>query len=77
MYCNIRTGTSIVRGSGTEPAGTAYVSVAAPSSSLIYRKPNNLDGHGGGGFPAVAAVILEWLNEGAYFTEDASQTCPP
>jgi hypothetical protein len=53
------------------------VSIAVPASSLVYRKPSGLDGHGGGTFAGVAAIILDWLNEGAYFTEDASQTCPP
>jgi hypothetical protein len=77
MYCNIRTGTAITGGSGTEPAGTAYVNIAVPASSLFYRKPSGLDGHGGGAFPSVAAVILDWLNEGAYFTEAANQSCPP
>jgi mono/diheme cytochrome c family protein len=77
MYCNIRTGTSITGGSGTEAAGTPYVSIAVPANSLVYRKPSGLDGHGGGAFASVAAVILDWLNEGAYFTEDASQICPP
>jgi mono/diheme cytochrome c family protein len=77
LYCNIRTGTSIIGGSGTEAAGTPYVNIVVPASSLFYRKPSGLDGHGGGAFASVAAVILDWLNEGAYFTEGANQSCPP
>ena len=77
MYCNIRTGTSVTGGTGTELAGTAYVNIAVPAASLVYRKPSGLDGHGGGTFAGIATVILDWLNEGAYFTEAASQTCPP
>jgi mono/diheme cytochrome c family protein len=77
LYCNVRTGTSITGGTGNEPAGTAYVNIATPTSSLVYRKPNGQDLHGGGGFATVAAAILEWLDEGAYFTEGANQTCPP
>jgi hypothetical protein len=77
LYCNVRTGSSIIGGTGNEPAGTAYVNIATPTLSLVWRKPNGQDQHGGGGFASVAAVILDWLEEGAYFTEDANQTCPP
>lgn len=77
MYCNIRMGTSVEGSSGTEPLGTAYVNIVTPSSSLIYRKPSRLDGHGGGGpFPEIATAIVDWINEGAYFTEGANQSCP-
>lgn len=76
MYCNIRIGTSITGNTGTEPAGTPYVNIAVPSSSLIHRKPSGEENHYGGTFTPIATAILEWLNEGAYFTEDANQSCP-
>jgi hypothetical protein len=77
LYCNIRTGTSVTGSTGTEAAGTAYVNIGTPTSSLVYRKPSGLDNHFGGTFSTVAAAVLEWLDEGAYFTEGANQTCPP
>lgn len=70
LYCNIRTGASI-DGEGD------YVDLADPDNSLVYRKPNGQASHGGPTFPTEAAAILAWIEEGAYYTEEANQTCPP
>jgi len=62
-----------------------YVNVVSPASSFIYRKPQGLENHGGGDLTAGGSdasvlnaldTIYQWINEGAYFTESATQSCP-
>ncbi len=79
LYCELTTLKSVTGNTGTEPANTPYVDLTTPSSSLLYRKPQNLDGHGGATVGDAASVwdpILQWIDEGAYFTENSNQSCP-
>jgi cytochrome c5 len=78
LYCALRYGTAISGGSGTEAPGTAYANLTSPTQSLLYRKAGGLDNHGGG-IPAddeERSAILNWIDQGAYFTEGPNQTCP-
>ncbi|MES1196705.1 MAG: hypothetical protein ABUL58_07160, partial [Steroidobacter sp.] len=76
FYCMLMTNTPL-----NEVSGAAYVDVAAPASSFIFRKPQGLEGHKGGVVASDTTVpplstIYNWINEGAYFTESSNQNCP-
>lgn len=80
FYCRLR-GLSATGASGNETANTRYIdlldSATAPTSSLIYTKPSGGNGHGGGAIVSTPfAAILAWINEGAYYTPGATQSCP-
>jgi hypothetical protein len=85
VYCQLRTLTSVAGVPGTEAAGTPYLDLATPSSSLLYRKPKGEEGHSGGALVGTGkpistvdwdAKVLGWINEGAYWTESNQQSCP-
>jgi hypothetical protein len=79
FYCALL-GRSTTGGTGTETNGTSYLNLTTPTSSLLYRKPNGQDAHGGGGplDAATLTAIAKWITEGAYYTEGDlnHQTCP-
>lgn len=82
-FCNLRTGADNVQ---VANSGNLYVNVANPSVSAMYLKPTGGLNHQLGGNindPGVAVgnatlhqKILNWINEGAYFTNGANQDCP-
>jgi len=57
-------------------ANTPLVNTGNPAASLLYRKPQGLDGHAFMLTEANAAPILNWIREGGAFTSGTSQTCP-
>ena len=57
-------------------ANTPLVNPANPTASLLYRKPQALDGHVFMLNATDAEPILNWIREGAAFTSGTSQTCP-
>jgi hypothetical protein len=70
--------------SGAYPgdSGWAIVSSGSATNSLLYRKPRGAGGisHGGGSIFASDSemtAIINWINEGAYFTSAANQSCAP
>jgi hypothetical protein len=59
--------------------GKPLVNLADPSQSLLYRKPQGEDLHGGGNTNLTAtelSAILAWIEEGGYNTAGADQSCP-
>jgi hypothetical protein len=74
-FCNLRSGSDSVAAPNSL---NAYVNRGAPAQSAIYLKPDGQLGHGGGnlGIPLVRARILNWISEGAWFTNGADQDCP-
>ena len=83
LYCELQLLTAVNDGSDilqTEPNGTPYLNLTTPSSSLLYLMPQPNFGHGGGpeGTPLTYSTVLNWINEGAYFTEPnaTGQNCP-
>jgi hypothetical protein len=78
-FCNLRAGSD----SNQAPdSGVAYVDAGSPSSSALYRKPSGdaAMNHQGAniveGTADLRAKILNWISEGAYYTNSASQDCP-
>ena len=65
--------------SGTARNGSSLLNLASPASSALYTVPNTSQLTDGAGHPpraALAGEILRWLEQGAYYTEAAAQSCP-
>lgn len=76
FYCMLMTNAPL-----NESTGAAYINIASPASSFIYLKPQGMESHGGGTLYTDTSVpplstFYNWINEGAYFTESANQSCP-
>lgn len=81
LYCKLKTLTAVNDGSDlgdTEMNGAPYLNLAVPASSLLYLKPQGSYGHGGTvvGNSTTWNTILNWIDDGAYFTESTAQACP-
>lgn len=74
-FCNLRSGSDSV---AAPDSLNAYVNRGAPAQSAIYLKPDGQPSHGGGNLdiPEVRERILNWISEGAWFTNGADQDCP-
>ena len=76
-YCLFKTNSPL----NESTVGVTYIDTTNPAASLLFRKPQGLDGHKGGtrfSDPSIPplSTIYEWINEGAYFTESTNQGCP-
>jgi hypothetical protein len=76
-YCLFKTNSPL----NESTVGVTYIDTTNPAASLLFRKPQGLDGHKGGtrfSDPSIPplSTIYEWINEGAYFTESTNQSCP-
>jgi hypothetical protein len=76
-YCKIHAGQTVTGATGTEADGLPYVSLVAPTESVMYQKVQGGLGHGGGDVVASrgfnAARLLAWVDEGGYFTSATTQ----
>ena len=73
--CQVVTLPAVANGTGGAPGGS-LVSVASPSSSLLYSEPNQPTDTTMPKDASFATIVLQWINEGAYCTTTGA-TCPP
>jgi mono/diheme cytochrome c family protein len=71
-WCAVRFQNGVDEAVGSPP----LVNPANPAASLLYRKPQGLDGHVLELTATNALPILNWIREGGAFTGGGSQTCP-